>query len=582
MSAAPAPLAHAAQPGRGIVLLLVALALVPYFVNLGTPPLWDANEPLYAQPPKEALEWEQGDVLAPTWNGRPYFAHAPLATWVTIPFYMALGSNELGHRLPMALASILIVLATFRLGGLLGGRRIALLSALALAATPRFWLFARQLSGDVYLCVFLLWGLALALPVVAGRTEDRRALLWANVLIGLGFTAKGPVILVLYAGILLPTWWLARPRVPWASLRPWRGLALILLVGAPWFVYMAWRYEWTFVREHFGHYTFRRVAGDIGERPWYFYLQALIGDAQPWITVLPFAGMIAWRHRDRRAPALLPWIGMLWIVLFFSVPLGKRNVYLLPLYPLLAVAVAPLADAVWRGAHRAGVRLAAFGAGFGCLAGAVMLAMLERNEPGLAPEIHWPLGVLAVMGLPLLVAGWRGYGRWLCGGSIATVLLLQTATALTFPALARFRPIPAMAARIQAEQEEAAPEPVVIYRAAIHSAEFYLDRTTLRAGSVEDLLEVMGASRTAFVIVPEHRFDAPGKGMGEARVGLLNELPGGHFEEIERGPLLNFQFGRSILGRGKAARDLLLVRVRVDEAPAAILARLRAERGSPR
>ena len=86
------------QPSRRTTWLLLALACSTYFVALGTPPLWDANEPLYAQPPKEVLDWPQGDFWAPTWNGRPYFAHAPLSTWITVPFYAWLGAGELGHR----------------------------------------------------------------------------------------------------------------------------------------------------------------------------------------------------------------------------------------------------------------------------------------------------------------------------------------------------------------------------------------------------------------------------------------------------------------------------------------------------
>jgi 4-amino-4-deoxy-L-arabinose transferase-like glycosyltransferase len=564
------------EPSAGWILLLVGLALVPYFLCLGTPPLWDANESLYAQPPREALDWPQGDALAPTWNGKPYFAHGPLSTWITLPFYAWLGPSPLGHRLPMALAAVLIVVATWRLGCLLGGRRLGLLAALALAATPRVWLFCRQLSGDVYLTAALTGALALALPAVAGRTRGRGGLRLANVLVGLGFTAKGPVILVLYGGTLLLVWWLGRPRASWAWLRPWRGLALIVAVGSPWFLYMTWRYGGTFLAQHFGHYTFRRMAGDIGVRSWFFYLQALAGDGQPWITVLPFAGLIAWRARDRRPAALLPWLGMLWCVAFFTLSEGKRNVYLLPAYPLMAVAVAPLAEAVWRGAHRPGVRLAAVGAGVGCAAGALALFLLARNEPRLSPEIYAPMGVLALAGGPLLVGGWLGRGRWLCAGSLATVVLLEAAAALAMPALARFHPVPELAARVRAEQSRGAPEPVVNYRVATHSMNFYLDRPTKVADSAEDLLAKMAPSRTAFVVVPARRFDRPGTKPGDPRVGLRHELPEASFEELERRPLLIFQFRRSILGRGRTTKDLLLVRVHLDDDPLAILARMRA------
>ena len=48
------------RPSRGLCVALIALALVPYFLVLGSPPLWDANEPLYAERGKEVLAgWER-------------------------------------------------------------------------------------------------------------------------------------------------------------------------------------------------------------------------------------------------------------------------------------------------------------------------------------------------------------------------------------------------------------------------------------------------------------------------------------------------------------------------------------------
>ncbi len=549
-----------ARPSRGLVALLLLLAVVPYFVRLGSPPLWDANEPLYAEPPKEVLTWPEGDVLAPTWNGETYWAHPPLSTWITVPFYQVFGINEAAERLPMALAAVLIVLATYRLARDRGGRRLGLFAAITLAATPKFWLFSRQLSGDVYLTALLTWAFALALPSLGGRVH-RRSLWLAHILVGIGWLAKGPVILVLYGGALLLAWLLGRPRSAWHALRPWRSLLWIIVLGLPWFVYMAVRFEDVFLDKYVGHYTVRRVLGDIGRRSWLFYVRVLAGDAQPWITVLPFAAWMAWRRRDRRPAAVFPWVGIIWIVFFFTLSQGKRNVYLLPLYPLVAIAVAPLVADVWDGAHRRGVRLAAFGCFVGCLVAGGMLVMLASNEPRLQPEIWWPVTMFAIFAVPFLIAGWKGSGRLVTVGAMALVLCVQGAVALSFPAVARFRPVPAFAAEIRRLQDEARPEPVLIYRVAIHSMNFYLGRRTEKAGSVAELRRAMGEARRAFVLVPEHRFDAPGETPEAPRRGLAHELAGAQFEELDRRPILTFRFDRSILGRGPTTRDLLLLRI---------------------
>lgn len=535
------------RPARTWVFVLCALALVPYFVNLGVPPLWDANEPFYAQRAKEVLEWPQGDFLAPTWNGRPYFAHAPLSTWITVPFYVVFGSTEFGERLPMALAALLTLWATYLLGRRLGGPRVALLAMLILAASPRYWMFCRQLSGDVYLVAILTWAFHLALPAVAGE-GGRRPLRAANLLVGVGFLAKGPVILVLYGGSLFLAWCCARPRARLGDLRPLRGLLLILAVGAPWFAYMALRYD-GFLGAHFGHYTFGRVLGSIGQRGPHWYLLALLGDAQPWITVLPFAALGAWR-RDRRMAALLPLAGIVWTVVFFTLSAGKRNVYMLPIYPLLAVAVAPTALALWDGAHRLAVRIWGLAFAGGGLLAALCLVGLAGNAPLLKPEIWWPVGFLAAAAVPLAWGGWRGNGRWVTGGAIAALLCAQLSVALAFDGLARYRPVPRMATRIREEQDPADPEPAIIYRVAIHSLNFYLDRPTRVAAEPTDLVAKMGGRRRAFVLCPERRL-----------AGLTDALPDAVVEELERGQLLGFRFARAVFGTGRSTRDLLLLRV---------------------
>jgi 4-amino-4-deoxy-L-arabinose transferase-like glycosyltransferase len=381
------------------------------------------------------------------------------------------------------------------------------------------------------------------------------------VLVGIGFLAKGPVILVLYGGTLFFTWLLSRERVPFRELRLWRGLALILAIGVPWFAYMAVRFrELDFLGQYFGHYTFGRVSGTIGRRGWLFYPRILLGDAMPALAVLPFAAVIAWRKRSRAPAAVLPWVGMLWIVLFFSFSAGKRNVYMMPLYPLLAVAVAPLLDAVWRGASRGGVRLGGSAAAFGCWAGAVLLFLLQRNAPALAPEIWWPISMLLVVSVPLLVAGVRGAGRVLVVGSFSAVFLLYTAVALTFPALARFRPVPEIAARVLQEQSTDDAEPMVIHAVSIHSMNYYLGRATHVSTDGADLLEKMGSAQSAFVLVAAHDFDAPPRAAGGPRRGLKNDGTGLTFTELLRRPLLTFRFERSILGRGSTTKDLLLLR----------------------
>ena len=67
---------------------------------------------------------------------------------------------------------------------------------------------------------------------------------------------------------------------------------------------------------------------------------------------MPAAGASGARH-GRHATAATPccWAGVLLVFLFFTAAGGKREVYILPMLPLLAVALGPtlvrIADAAW-------------------------------------------------------------------------------------------------------------------------------------------------------------------------------------------------------------------------------------------
>jgi 4-amino-4-deoxy-L-arabinose transferase-like glycosyltransferase len=536
---------EAARPRSSTAVVLLALALVPYFLVLRDPPLWDANEPLYAEPPREALL--TGDWLSPTWNFEPFFAHPPLSTWVTIPFYALLGVSPFAARLPMALAAAATVLGTFAIGRHALGRRAGLLAALVLAATPRVWLYSRQYAGDVYLTALLVWALALAAPTLSDPFGHRRRLLVAHALVGVAALSKSPAVL-LYAAPLWLAARLGRPRVPLRALRPWAFVAIVAAVVLPWMAYMTWRHGWVFLRDHVGHHHVRRfVSDDLGSRPPWYYLGVLLGDAQPWVMVLPLAAARALRVRDRRPVAWLPWLAFLFPVVFFSLSVGKRNVYLLPAYPFLALALAPLLLECFEGARPRLARVASALLALGAAGAGVLLLIAGQTVPDLAgPET--PLVVICFATAAVLaLASASASGRLAVAGVVAGALLLQSAGALLLPALGRYRPVPRLAATIV---REAGPQDaVVVYGTSIHSLMYYARRTTTVARNAAQLHAAVPPGGTAWVLV-------------EAREAADVERAGFTVSEVDRAPYLVFQFKRLITRKEPPTKHLVLLRAR--------------------
>jgi 4-amino-4-deoxy-L-arabinose transferase-like glycosyltransferase len=548
-----------AQPrgmSRGLAFILLALVCVPYLVGLGDPPLWDANEPLYAEPPREVLE--HGDWLSPTWNYKPWFVRPPLSTWITVPFYWAFGVSPFSERLPMAIAAIATIVATYALGAALGGRRIGVLAAVVLASTTRYWLTARQLSGDVYMTACLVSAFALAAPLLAGRPEGRRRILFAHGLVAIGVLAKGPAILVLYALPLLIVARLRRPRIDIRSLRPLAAVLLVLGLGVPWFVYMTIRHGTEYLAVFIGHQHLQRIIADEFKprAPWFLF-QAILGDGQPWILLVPFAVAEAVRaiRGGRRDPLLiLAWVAGLLPLVLFSIPAGKRNVYLLPGYPMLAVGLAPFVAEVIDGLHRTMTRWIGALAAVACAAGVWMLIETRSRAPDDLAAASAPfLVVVAAAVIVFGVMAWRRSGAGLVRALAAFPLGAVTLAAILMPAFSRYMPVPRLAKSMAARLEPG--DLAILYRVPIHSLMFYLSRPTVVAGDHAALLAAIPPGHRAIVLGQDDEIAA-----FEREGGFLVSAP------IDRAPYYQLQFRRNVLGDGPSTRDLVLVVVERAEA----------------
>jgi hypothetical protein len=127
--------------------------------------------------------------------------------------------------------------------------------------------------------------------------------------------------------------------VAFCSLR--LALAAVVVVGG-WYALAAWTGGIDFVhrqilKENVDRFVGRGVFGMHGGRSRLAMLENLATDLLPWNLVLPAAALAWWRgvRTDTLGRFLHTW----WIVIlvFFTVAYGKRGVYLLPLYPAVAV-----------------------------------------------------------------------------------------------------------------------------------------------------------------------------------------------------------------------------------------------------
>src|SRR5918994_6148483 len=98
----------AAAP-RLVLILLLAAAICPYFVGLGSSSIWDANEAFYAETPREMME--RGDYISPTFNYEPRLNKPVLSYWVVAGVYHLFGVSVGVQRLPIAIGAIVMIAA---------------------------------------------------------------------------------------------------------------------------------------------------------------------------------------------------------------------------------------------------------------------------------------------------------------------------------------------------------------------------------------------------------------------------------------------------------------------------------------
>jgi 4-amino-4-deoxy-L-arabinose transferase-like glycosyltransferase len=465
----------AAAPDRGgrDLLLLAILGALLFLPGLGRHDVWNPDEARYAEVAREMPLLGQWAV--PHLNGQVYSQKPPLLFWSIALFGRLTGGlDATAARLPSALAAIGSLLLVYAIGRRVFGRRAAWIAAAAFATCfkviwqGRFGQIDMLLTGLVTLGVWF-W--------VRGYTERRPELNYFFFLAaGLATLAKGPVGLLPPLLSILAFLAVTRDREELKRLRIGRGLLLWALVVLAWLVPAGLDAGPDYLRQIVFRQNVTRYANPWHHfaPPWY-YLGILPGEFFPWSFLLPVAIVAGWKRLVRpdgiRSDATQPTaileessraldrlVGeraragflfcLCWAVVtlvFFSISPAKRSVYILTMYPALALLVGAGLDlaAAARPRWRRGVVFP-----LGGIAGLVLLviaalpiAARKRPETVILGGDAFVYGLMAVL-LPLLlgaIAAW-----WLSRTSVTRAVgalavgMALTGLSVAFYALPRF------------------------------------------------------------------------------------------------------------------------------------------------
>ena len=434
-----------AQTVSSVLLDLSALALcaLVLFWGLGTLPIRDNNEALYAEIAKVMAAG--GSWIVPHLDGVPYIEKPPLLYWLTAISFKLFGIGAWQARLPSALAAWLLCVALLAFGRQLGAPRAGRVAALVAGTAFGYTLIARTILFDTLMVAF--WVVALGCWFIAVQRRQRKWLRIAAVSIALSTLSKGPEAVLLLG--LVVAWQIVWSPGTWRraellkfTLDP-LAIGLFLFITAPWMIAAGLQqpgFTWFFfVNETIMRFLGKRIPDDYHAGPWWYYGPKLVLGVFQWIPVviaLALAARPAQRARaqgplclDLKRSGQLALTSALLIFAFFSLAQNKGAYYILPVIPLVGWWAGTRVELV-ADVHRLSRPLM-----WAALFSIMLVLALWMNETNRTLEQqfkHWglPKGVshdllwmfVSLTGLNLLAAGlWRR--RHIEAGFLAFALL---------------------------------------------------------------------------------------------------------------------------------------------------------------
>lgn len=489
--------------------LLVAAAL--FLPSIGARLIYLGDEARYALLARNMVQ--TGDWLVPRIGSEVHLEKTPLFIWSIAALSLAQRDvTELTAVLPSAVSGILGVGMTVLLGRSMFGPRVGVLAGLVLATTWGYFWHARLALADMMVTAFVVAGAA-AFWAAVGRPGQRRlpmALFWVG--LGLALSAKGPVGLM----PLLPCGAFLVADHGWSGLRklrPLTGVAVVAVISVPWALAFAFQPETSYVQSVLVEdFLAPRLRG-WGQPSEALWALGPIGVGfMPWAPFLPSAVRHGWWKPEgddtRRAFRFLVFWVLAYVIVITLMP-HKRDRYLLPTYPALALMVGWLWDR-WMTRPVPGT-LRLHGVVWAALAALIAVAIVLplRPRPELAvlvpptPATKLVLvGLLVVAAALIVIAAMAGRPLamflTIC---IPMVLVLAYETRIFVAGHNRTYDIKALADRL-AHRATPGTE-FVTYRYQPLALQFYTGRTVKRARDVAELTALVSTGRPVYVVAEE-------------------------------------------------------------------------------
>ncbi|HEU6447490.1 MAG TPA: glycosyltransferase family 39 protein [Verrucomicrobiae bacterium] len=412
----------------------LVLALFAFFFLLGSRSLNEPDEGRYGEIAREMVQ--TGDWIVPHLWYLPHLDKPPMTYWLVAISIKLFGPNEWAVRLPVALAGISGIFATFLLGCSIGGRKVGVWSALILQSSLLYFLMSRFLTTDIFLTQFITWAIYFFWrswqTIAQNETPGSEFFKWhlaGWIAIAFAFLTKGPIALAI-------------PLVTFAALAIFRrqkisskktlvaglfaGFALFLILAAPWFLIVFQRVpdsaHYMILGQAAGHLLGTTIKNRTGS--FFYFFGILAAGLLPWTILLGWLWRKNhWRNLDGTAKDawLLLNVWAIFTFALFSLSHAKLPAYILPIFPALAVM---LALRFFSGEKFPSETLA-----FGCLAVAFaapitfppLLKFIFGDE--LPLFLKWQMPIVIAVAAAVLLTAQKWKSKTIAAGAVIMTLI---------------------------------------------------------------------------------------------------------------------------------------------------------------
>ena len=351
---------HASLQDRRRFWLLMLVALVVIGAGMGMRDPWPSDEPRFTLAAKQMVEG--GDWLFPHRGSELYADKPPVLMWTEAASFELVRNWRIAFLLPSLLAALGTLALIYDLGRRLWNRQVGLYAAAGLLLAFQFVYQVKRAQIDPLVMLLITagnWGLLRHMLL----GPHWRAYWLGCFCAGLGVITKGvgflPLLLLVPYAFAARRGWDGVARIgKGQAMRWWLGLLAVLAAIALWLVPMLLAARAhsdnpayaAYVRDILFHQTADRYAKSWGHlhSPFYYVPIVLFS----WLPLsLTYPGTLPrwWRAlKARDARVLLPLAWAALVLVFFSIPAGKRDVYILPVLPMVALASAPFMDELLR------------------------------------------------------------------------------------------------------------------------------------------------------------------------------------------------------------------------------------------